>query len=114
MSRATAIRLSRLSELANIKAEKALADLARATAETKRLSAAISALDAEVSNALASANDPISLRLAIDFAAMRRIERDSLLADLARAELNRKTRLKIAQDQEGRRVTLSKLVDQAS
>ena len=114
MADATVQQLKRLAELANLKAERALSDLSQATAESERIKNKIADLDRTVSAVLTGADDPHRLHLALRYADVKRVQRGQLLAELARAELRRKADLKVAQREEGRRIAVEKLRDQAS
>ena len=107
-------RLSRMEDIATLKSDRALAELARATAACNRLKAKIDALDVEVSQVLASAHDPLSLRVASAFVALKRDHRGAVLAELAREERKRKACVTQAQKEEGRRIAVARLSDQAS
>lgn len=107
-------RLNRLAEIAELKADQAKAALARATLETESLKRSLRSLDEEVSKTLQQVCDPHTQLLALNFAAMKQDHRAMILADLAKSELTRKVSQKAAQKEEGRRIALSKLRDQAS
>lgn len=106
---------SRLLQIADLKADMALADLADATAQTRRLTNMIADIDAEIALVLgknfSTSGDQF---IAIKFADMRRTRRAELMSQLARAELTRKAKLKVAQSEEGRRMAITRLRDQAS
>lgn len=107
-------KLSALSAIAQLKSDRAVAELAAAKRAFDATRDKIKGLDAEVQAVLTQAADPLSMRLAIGFSGLKRQHRADLLAELARCELRRKTALKIAQTDEGKRIALEKLRDQAS
>lgn len=107
-------RLLALSQIAKLKSDKAIADLAQAQAALDQTASKIKALEEDVRLTLRDANDPVSARLAITYATLKSRHQSELLAQLARCELHRKTCLKIAQQDEGRRIVLNKLNGQVS
>ena len=107
-------RLSRLLQVAELKAERALQDLAEVLAKRDGVQARIAGIDNEISRALDDARDPVSQRIALRYGEMKRELRSELVAELARVELQRKAALKTAQQNEGRRIALQQLRSQAS
>ena len=114
MNNHDAIRLQRLTEIADLKADQALASLAQATQETNKLLQSLTVIDAKVQDALANAADPGAQHLAMKFSEMMRQRRAEILAQLATAERLRRAKHKVARQEEGRRIALSRLSDQAS
>ena len=107
-------RLGRLLQIAEMKADRALQDLADANSERERVTYEIKVINDQVRSALENAQDPVSQNHALRYAEMKREHRRELIAELARAELQRKVALKAAQQEEGRRIALEKLRSQAS
>lgn len=107
-------KLAPLGKIAQLKADRSVAELAAANSAREHIEKKIQTLRGEVRNALKDADDPLSLRLATEFSKMRRHQQSELQSELARCELRFKKALKLAQVDEGRRIALKKLADQAS
>lgn len=107
-------KLSRLSELAGLKADRAKAELAAARTPVDRLSAEIEALRATRQTRAAETPDPIGA--AARAAWLRQTDRQlrNLMADLAGVRIVMEDKLDAARVEEGRRQVLEKLKNQAS
>lgn len=107
-------KLAALTDIAQLKSDRAVSALASAKRALDETQLKIKALDQEVRETLTASEDPHSMHLAIKFSELKRQHRAELLAELARREIQRKAALKVAQADEGRRIALQKLRDQAS
>lgn len=107
-------RLGQLAALARIRSERSLADFAAHTRACAQIKRQIEEANLTARAALADAKTPEAASLAIAYSGHCRQRQLNLALELARAELKRKAALAVAAKDEGRKIALDRLRDQAS
>lgn len=114
MGKVNETRLRRVKILAALRAEKAQEQLARITKRAKHIKCELRLLDDEMQTILAQCREPFGEKLALDYVSFLRKRRYDLVAELAHVEIERKIAFGQAQTEEGRRIAVTRLFDQAS
>lgn len=114
MNREERKMLTTLTALAQLKAERSLAALARAEKRCQEVRARLAEREGAVRAALGAARTPRDGLVAVRFATLAGQQRAALLTELAQAEAARAKAFADARTEEGRRQALAHLSDQAS